>query len=114
MSDGMSDSYSINRAQNSFESLWKEAQVDQILLGIENEMSKLSIDEILDKLQHNNTRIILNSTMGISSVDIYTKQGVRKSFTCHKFPDGLKDALLFCEWLNTEDGKRAIKIYHSW
>lgn len=136
MSDGISEAYRASRASDSFEKIWKDAQVDHILLDVKQLYQDESIDNLISQLMtlcpkveiKNYDKFLINTEFGPYYTDSSPSKSAKKirlfrveisgkmhrGFTSENFKDALVEALLFAEWIETESGKAAVDIYNDW
>lgn len=139
MSDGISEGYRAARASDRFEKLWEEAQVEQILLDMKGQFGDLPINDLITRLMAVIPRIQLRNydkfiipyggmngsylsdsapaNSNHKMVRLYEVEisgRTHRKFVNSDFKMGLIEALLFAEWLETEDGKRAVTAYNDY
>jgi len=138
MSDGVGESYRGSRAAKSFEHMWADAQVDALLLDIKAQLSTLPYSEIVERLIAIGTivnietysrykhptpgygyvvSLPINEAEKAEIVDLFkvTFYGsVSRAFEATSLREALTDALIFAEWLKTEAGKKAVKVYDDY
>jgi len=141
MSDGITESYRAGRASNQFEQIWKLAQADQILLDAKSLIIHLSVEELMDTLTEicPSVRIQTADKYEIQEswgtdyresvcsayvqmnkcplIRFYTVEiscKTHRRFTSRSLIDSLREALLFAEWTETDEGKRAVEISNDY
>lgn len=136
MSDGISEGYRASRAAKDFEALWEEARVEGLLFDLKSELSNLSVSELLVRLVDISfveikkvSRYLIhlenNSFYSESSyirpvppmVDVFeitVTTGKHRRFEDEDLAEALREALLYAEWLQTEEGKRAIEVAYDY
>lgn len=137
MSDGISEGYRAAAASDNFEKLWEDAQVEQILLDLKSRFADFQVQDLIQRMMVIIPRIQLRnydkflipyaggSYMSDSAPqgDTYAKVRLyevevsgrmHRKFVNSDFKSGLIEALLFAEWLETNEGKRATDVYNDW
>lgn len=139
MSDGISEGYRASRAAESFEDMWRSAQADIILLDLEAETKKMSFEDLMKTLIElcpsvkikNFDQFEVAYSWGINYQDSYdsrftpeppmvrlyrleTSSEIHKTFQGKDLTQLMVKAVLFNEWLKTDEGQRAVKVYNDY
>mgnify|MGYP003423227954 FL=1 len=138
MSDGISEGYRAASASKYFDQLWTDAQVDNILLDVKSKLDNMSVGDLMANLIKTCPHIVIKNydQFAIPYKDIflysssnYTNQqcalvrfykleisgnGIHRSFKGKDFVDTLKEATLFAEWIETDEGKVAVREYNDY
>ena len=138
MSDGISEGRRAALATDDFWDMWEEAQFENIILDIKNQLLSLTYAETVDRLIKVAKRIEIETYSKfkhpipeygyVSSlpkedadkaeiVDLYkiTFHGpVSHAFESLSLHEAFAEALIFAEWLATEEGKVAVSVYYDY
>lgn len=139
MSDGISEGYRATRASNDFEKIWTDAQIERILLDIKSDVETLSEAELYKKLinQAGSVRITHNdgwlveykwgksfqTSIESKYADQFPKMRqfllevsykIHRSYRGYDVSELMKEALIFIEWCQTDQGKHAIEVYNDY
>ena len=140
MSDGISEGYRAARASDNFESMWEDAQVEQILLDLKSGFVDLQIQDLITQLMvivpriqiknydkflipYGNNETYMSDSCPTSKEATYAKVRLyeveiscrmHRKFVNSDFKKSLIDALLFAQWLQTPDGKQAAEVYDDY
>lgn len=138
MSDGISEGYRASWAAKNFDKAWEEAQIEQILLDAKSLFNEMSIGDLIThlmelcptvRLKNYDQFAIPYKDVFLYSYTNYTDQpcplvrfyeieisgkGTHRSFKGQNFIEVLKEATLFAEWIETDEGRRAVKEYNDY